>query len=343
VPESLVGEESSIEMGKSSLKSEGNSNVKLIEWQGAAVCPGSCGELVQGTWNGVNFLIPCPINLYSLARVTLRPGSAVSGPTGRSKATAAVRKILDFLGHQDLGGELTIQSEIPTGKGMASSTADIGAAILATSSALGVSIKPRDLARLAISIEPTDGTLLPGITLLDHVRGQWILPLGVAPAAQILVVDPGGEVDTLQFNSLPQLSNLNRINEPITRQAFHLVRRGIQERNLHLLGEGTTLSAEANQSILGKNLLPELKRWGKQRGCQGIIAAHSGTVLGMIYPHNLDLGPEEAELRRVFPEIANVWKVRLIPGGVKQVPTSDKNSGRKNIKLSLPNGREGRR
>jgi hypothetical protein len=63
----------------------------------------------------------------------------------------------------------------------------------------------------------------------------------------------------------------------------------------------------------------------------------------MIYPHNLDLGPEEAELWRVFPEIANVWRVGLIPGGVRQVPTSDKNSGRKNIKLSLPNGREGRR
>ena len=33
--------------------------------------PGACGELVQGTINNINFLITCPINIFSYVTVEL--------------------------------------------------------------------------------------------------------------------------------------------------------------------------------------------------------------------------------------------------------------------------------
>ncbi|HWJ02817.1 MAG TPA: hypothetical protein VNU93_04000, partial [Verrucomicrobiae bacterium] len=171
----------------------------------------------------------------------------------------------------------------------------------------------------AVSIEPTDGTLLPGITLLDHVAGRWRLPLGGAPAGKILALDFGGQVDTLEFNSLPELATKNSANERLTREAFHLVRRGIQEKNLAILGNGTTRSARANQSILHKPLLPELEAWGRNRGSFGVIAAHSGTVLGLIYPGNRDLGKEAMQVKIDFPSIEGCWALEFAQGGVKVV------------------------
>jgi len=35
--------------------------------------PAACGELVQGTLDGVRCLVSCPIDRYSIAKVTLQP------------------------------------------------------------------------------------------------------------------------------------------------------------------------------------------------------------------------------------------------------------------------------
>ncbi len=55
--------------------------------------PGSCGELVQGTLNGVNFHITCPVDRFTETTVTLLPQmKQVTGPPERSKAVEAVRR-----------------------------------------------------------------------------------------------------------------------------------------------------------------------------------------------------------------------------------------------------------
>ncbi len=287
---------------------------------GYAVCPGSCGELVQGTWGGVNFLVPCPVKLYSRASITLIPGVPLTSPSpARQKALQAVARTLQALGYGHLGGELVVDSAIPWGKGMASSTADIGASIAAAADALKVRLDPAMLLRLALTIEPTDGTLLPGITLLDHIRGRWTLALGQGIPAGILILDLGGQVDTAQFNARPDLAQKNLQNEKLTRQAYYLVRTGLQSRDLNLLGRGATLSAQANQSILAKAGLEEIIAFAGARGAAGVIAAHSGTVLGLIYDRTRNLGLEEKLVNKAFPQIKQYWRTELTSGGVEVV------------------------
>lgn len=91
-----------------------------------ASCPGSCGELIQGWLGDSQKLVSYGINRFSMAEVSLKETSK----TGHLKAEEALRRTLTCF---DLPSEvssrlsLTINSDLPVAKGMASSTADIAA------------------------------------------------------------------------------------------------------------------------------------------------------------------------------------------------------------------------
>src|SRR5690554_5556221 len=137
-------------------------------------CPGSCGELIEGIIQGSDKLISYPINCYSYVR--LSEGRAENRHL-YSKAYQAVEKVFEYFG-EDISGskdiKLDIHSEIPQEKGMTSSTADLGATILAASSYLGKTLSQEEIASICISIEPTDSTIFSNITLFDHLKGEYI-------------------------------------------------------------------------------------------------------------------------------------------------------------------------
>ena len=95
--------------------------------------PGVCGELAQGVIEGIHFLVTCPIDFYSRVTVDLySDGPGVEAPDGCDKTAAAVRRALSQLKNAKVRAKLTINNPIPRGKGMASSSADLAAAIAAT-------------------------------------------------------------------------------------------------------------------------------------------------------------------------------------------------------------------
>lgn len=249
--------------------------------QGLVKVPGSCGELVQGTIKGIDFLVSCPINIYSEVRVALNGSPRLTAKESRAKALLAVEKTQDYLGLKQ-GGKVLVESQLPIGKGMASSTADISAACWATAQALEKELTAEEVASIALSIEPSDGLMFPGITLFDHVRGKMRKFLGSAPALGILVLDLGGEVDTLCFNQRKDLAKLNQEKESQVLEALHLVEKGIKENNLALVGQGATISSLAHQIILPKPDLPELVAEVRALGALGVNVAHSGTVIGIL-------------------------------------------------------------
>lgn len=280
-------------------------------------CPGSCGELVQGTDAGINFLVTCPISLYSTVTVDLAPdGTTV--PEAGAKTREAVRRTLEYLRLPVADYSVDVQSELPAGKGMASSSADISAACLATALAAGRTISPEEICRIALEIEPTDGIFLPGITLIDHVTGKVHRCLGNPPAITIAVLDAGGEVDTIDFNQRSDLAVLNRRKEPEVRQALRLVEQGVKTGDCVLVGEGATRSALANQPILWKPALERIIEISRAYGAVGVNAAHSGTVLGVLFDSAKATGLS-ACVDAVCSECAEVryfGSVRLVSGGL---------------------------
>lgn len=246
--------------------------------------PGSCGEFIQGYLDGASFMVTCPINRYSVAEA--REGAPISRLP--QKAEMARKRTLSRLGMSGRAIDVRLSSEIPMGKGMASSTADISAVCMATALACGRTLTPEDIAEIAISIEPSDAIFYDGVVRFDYRKGRLIQKLGQAPAMHILVFDCGGEVDTLVYNSRKDLISLQKENEGVIRKAVALFERGMQEQNPALIGEAATMSAFANQRLLYKSALEPLYETSRQFGALGIVAAHSGTVLGVIAGEDTD-------------------------------------------------------
>ena len=285
--------------------------------RGAASAPATCGELAQGLLDGTPVMATCPIDLFSTATVELSEGTGrVRGPSGSPKASCAVGLALTFLGRGDLDARLRLESLIPRKKGMASSTADIAAAIGATAAALNTEILVRRQAELALAVEPSDGIMFPGIALFDHRGGQVARSLGDPPDMRVLALEFKGVVDTESFNAVDRRAELHR-QAARFREALDLIIKGLESGDVELIGGGATQSALAHQAILLKPQLPAVLALKQAAGAVGVNVAHSGTVMGLLFAGDSDRiawAADEAPKR--LSGLTAVRRHRLIGGGV---------------------------
>jgi len=271
--------------------------------------PGSCGELVQGFAQGAPFLGTCPIDRYTTVEVS----DSFSGLTGLGeKSLQALQLTLARSGKNDFPYGLKLTSELPQGKGMASSSADIAAVVVSVMEALGESWSPKFVMDIATEIEPTDGIFCPGIVLMNHVNGKVLAHFAQVPSLRVAVFDMGGTVDTCAFHQADKKAEDNQSLLQEFQQAMH---SGRAEK----IAQVATESAFANQRLLYKEELQQLWQLGKEAGALGINAAHSGTVLGLWWSTD-----EAAEtIRWQAEQIAQKLKVKfwglanLRPGGVE--------------------------
>ncbi|MDK2820515.1 MAG: L-threonine kinase [Clostridia bacterium] len=284
---------------------------------GVARVPGTCGELVQGMREGNYFLITCPINIASKVTVTLKSGAVIHGMPGKEKALKAVRMILDKFGRSSLGAKVEINNPLPPGKGLASSTADVVAAAVATAKALGEELSLETIIRITLSIEPSDGNFLPGIALFDHLHGEYWEYLGESPPMNILVVDLGGVVDTVLFNQRQDLFVLNQSKEKDVAKAVQLVKKGLNEEKAELIAQGATLSALANQKILYKPELEDILKMAINCGALGVNTAHSGTVIGILYRDGeVDVVEMKKKIKDKYPYVDFI-EAAITGGGIR--------------------------
>ena len=283
----------------------------------SAAAPGTCGELCQGLVDGVVCMVTCPIDMYSVATVELFPSDGeVSGPADSPKTRRAVRATLDYLQEDALAASLSLDSSLPRGKGMASSTADVAAAIVATASALGRELAPERISEIALGVEPSDGIMFPGIALVDHRAGRVARTLGPPPPMRILVLDFGGALDTVEFNRVDRKDILKR-TESDTARAVCLIEEGIKCRDIARIGKGATLSAIANQQVLFKPGLEAALELSQSVGALGMNVAHSGTVIGILLPDDGSIAGQAASLAwERLHGLESVRCQRVVGGGV---------------------------
>ena len=292
-----------------------------------ARAPGSCGELAQGMLHGDYFLVTCPIDMYSSATVALTPGTGqVNGPPDAPKSRQAVSLTLAHLRRHDLNAHLSVSSPLPRGKGMASSTADVSAAVAATAAAMNVEtdMPPTTIAKIALQVEPSDGTMLPGIAMLDHKQGNISKTIGSPPPMRVVVLDFGGDVDTLAFNGVNRDSALKRL-QPEFEEALQLVAQGIRDGSAEDVGAGATRSAITNQQLLYKPQLDAVLRLAEDVGAVGVNAAHSGTVLGLLFEDDNALAENAvSQAWESLFGIRRIYNRRIVGGGVTTIEMSDR-------------------
>lgn len=244
------------------------------------------GECVQGRLSdGLDFLITAPISLSSAAHFTVdREQTLTVRPTSCYKSLRAVRQWLD---EQDLpcAGLLEVSTPLPARHGFGTSTADITASLRAAAMAWGRSVTPEEISRIAIGIEPTDGSMYPESVAYAHRAGRLLERLGPLPPFTALALCHGEGVETLEFEMWRVAENGPNYSAQEIRllgEAWQMVRKAIQTYDVSLLGQACLISAQINERILPKPFyqpMCELVRGGLG---EGLITAHSGSAIALL-------------------------------------------------------------
>lgn len=235
------------------------------------------------------------------------------------KARTALHYGLEYLDLADSQGHIHLHSDLPHGRGYGSSTADIGATLFALGHAADRVLQPAEAAQLALRVEPTDGSLFPGWVLWDHRGGQICEDLGAPPMLSVIVLDPGGQVDTVAYNRQAHEPILRTLSSQ-HRDAFTLLQDGIKHGDAATIGAAATLSAVAHQAILPNPLLEITLQLAQDIGAAGVCRAHSGTILGLLLdPHDTDLSEASALARQRYPKNVNIHGLSVIGGGPRRL------------------------
>lgn len=283
---------------------------------GFGIAHGTFGELLQGALSGAenHFLVTLPINRCSRAWFSASPSDrtlrVISGRKRKSHRLA--RRLLRHLGAREVG-VLRIESELPEGKGLASSSADAVATARAVCSALGVSLDHDVLFQLLREIEPTDGVMYDGVVAFLHRKVRLLRRFGPLPRPlRIVAIDEGGEIDTLAYNRhCPGYSPRER---QTYRRLLEQVGEALGQGDLAGLGRIATRSARLNQRRNPLRHLEEVLALRRKFGALGVVVTHSGPCIGLLFesaPHH-DAAVEEAHaaLRSLNPQVSSFRTLR---------------------------------
>jgi len=281
-------------------------------------CPASCGELFQGYINGSNKLISYPINLFS--HVTLEEGYSTKDKYPKVyKGIEKTFKYFNYDSKKDCGLKINISSDIPRGKGMASSTADLAATILATVKYLGKEIKEEEIATICTEVEPTDSIIFSQLTLFDYIKGDYIKKYKGSLGCRVLCLEGKGVIDTISFHKALSKSDSNgRLEDH--KKALEYIEKGLDRQDMISIGKGATLSAFINQKYLYKKKLHSLNSLALKCGAYGLNIAHSGTVIGILYKEkSFDKESFLFQLNKVisFNNYSRIMDYEIISGGPK--------------------------
>lgn len=283
------------------------------------ICPASCGEFVQGIIDDEEYLCSYAIDMYSKVYIEEK---LVDINLGRYKSRLAIEKVFEKFNlpkKYTKNISLNINSKIPVGKGMASSTADIGATIKATLSLIDKDLSSEEISKLAAEIEPTDSIFIDKNSIFNPLNGTVIKYLGNLTNAKVVILEPNKVLDTMKIRLRQDYNKLKVENKEVIKKSFALLEEGLKKNNLSLVGEACTLSSLANENIEKKEYLNEIIKISKKYGAYGVNIAHSGTVVGILIDKSMnDKKMIDALCKSNINSVYNkIYTQNIINGGIK--------------------------
>lgn len=252
------------------------------------ICPASCGEFVQGILDNEEYLSSYAIDMFSIASLEEKKEDINLGSKKSRKAIEKVFEKFNIPIEESKNISLDLKSNIPIGKGMASSTADIGATIKATLSILNKKLNDEEISLIASEIEPTDSIILYKNSIFNPINGSVKKYLSSFDNGRVIILEPKEILETKIIRSNPNYLNIKLENKSIIKKSFDLLEKGLENNDLKLIGEACTLSSLANENIHKKPYLNEIIEISQNMNAYGVNIAHSGTVIGILIDKNMD-------------------------------------------------------
>jgi uncharacterized protein involved in propanediol utilization len=284
---------------------------------GYGTCPAHHGEVLQGMFHGPDgdpvhgvVSLPCP-RWVSTATFRSQCGRSVTvAPPDRTKALRAALLAVDHLG-LPTGGSLTIDSPIPCGRGLGSSTADVVSAIRAVAHHAGVVLDAHTVARLSVRAEgASDTVMFADRAVLYANRHGAVIDDYRQPLPGMLVVGFDDGRSSVETDALPippyraqELSSLHR-------QRVRL-RSAIRLGCCLCVARVASVSARINQMFRPSHRFPLALSVAVATGAAGYQSAHSGTVFGLLFdPDAPDVEQRSARARELLRRagIAEVYQ-----------------------------------
>ncbi|WP_353570300.1 hypothetical protein [Candidatus Albibeggiatoa sp. nov. BB20] len=265
----------------------------------------SFGEIVQGRLpNGEDFLVTIPVDMWSTCELTYESidgASTVDATFSKSKQVA--EHMLDVL-DMKWGAKISIEftRNIPIGKGLSSSTADMLAVVRAFQEVFGIVVTENFISRLFTKIEPHDGLHYYMSVAYNHRLGTLLSKLGYIPDFNIVAVDSGGELSTVEYNK-----NLNFTPALLAEYEalYNNLLIAFAKRDDIEIARCAQRSTELHVSRTGNTFLAKVLEKAKQVNVLGILATHSGTCGGFLLAGDAT----EQELQHIETEIADIGRV----------------------------------
>lgn len=271
--------------------------------RGAAI--GHAGEILQGaTQSGSTlhrFLVSLPAPRLR-ARATFRPaakGVLRVSPMWKQKSLRAASLAFHAFGDQDAGGLIRLSSNIPICRGLGSSTSDCVASIRVAAAWCHVDPSAETVAKLAQQAEGSSDSTMFGeqVVAFRHCEGTLHEYLGERlPLLRALLVEsgpasPGVRTDRLQrpYYTAIQIDGFA--------QLLSKLKEAVQTSDARGIGAVATASATINQSYFPKPHFDAVTQVAEQSGALGVAAAHSGTLLVLLYATEGDSGARISEAR----------------------------------------------
>ncbi|SHH41026.1 GHMP family kinase ATP-binding protein [Tepidibacter thalassicus] len=283
------------------------------------ICPGSCGEFIQGILEDSEYLVSYAVNIYSKAQIEERKNNIRKGPYKARKALQEVFKYFNLDVEDTKNISLIVNSDIPIGKGMASSTADIGATIKATLSFLGKELDSHEISKIAAKVEPTDSIFMENNCIFNPLKGEVLKKLGYIDGIRILVLEPDEKLNTQSIRRENNYFLKKQFNKEKIKEAFEMLEEGFKKNDLKLVGKASTISSLLNENIHKKDGLKDIIKITEEFGAYGVNIAHSGTVIGIILDKEMNYKKLEEKLilKKLNKKYKRMYSLDVIRGGVK--------------------------
>jgi uncharacterized protein involved in propanediol utilization len=263
---------------------------------------GHAGEILQGAIERdgevrrILVSLPAPGLKSKAVFHPRRKGGLRVFPVWKRKSLRAAALALQTLGRSEESGVIELSDEIPVGRGLGSSTSDCVAAIRAVAAHFRAVCAPDTIARIAQQAEgSSDGTMFDHrVVAFLHCEGAVLEELGAAlPKMRMLVVEPDGEARCVRTDELQRPRYSARQIDLFQRLRTRL-RTALDAGDAAAIGAVASASAAINQSFLPKSHFDAVTQIGTQTQALGVAAAHSGTVLMMLYRESSHLQIAEA-------------------------------------------------
>jgi L-threonine kinase len=253
---------------------------------------GKVGEWLQGAdENGDPIVFPFTTTSSPFRTLTaIEPASSlliVAEPhstSSKQKTELAVKEMAITCGFAaDCNYRITILNSPPAGKGLGSSSVDVGSALLAIKHHRNLDVGEVALFQIMCRIERSDFLFRPELIIATNpVEGSFSIA-GTAPRCVLLAWDtaPWEHVDT---EAVRHLDAARRRFSREYKELYSLM----QTDDPAALFHASTRSAELNDQLLPKRGFSMAKRLADDFHALGLVAAHTGTYLGIAFPSTTD-------------------------------------------------------